>query len=50
VRSELWNPERHADLASLPTVGQILADLSEHEVGGEAYDREWAERAKATLW
>ncbi|MGF1620192.1 MAG: pyridoxamine 5'-phosphate oxidase family protein [Rhodomicrobiaceae bacterium] len=50
VRSELWNPERHADPASLPSVGQILAELSGNEVGGESYDREWSERAKATLW
>jgi PPOX class probable FMN-dependent enzyme len=50
LRSELWNPERHVDPNSLPTPGQILAALTEGKVGGEAYDREWPERAKASLW
>lgn len=50
VRSGLWNPERHVDPASLPTPGQILASMSEARVGGEAYDREWPDRARATLW
>jgi uncharacterized protein len=39
VRSELWNPDRHVDPKSLPTPGQILADMSENLVGGEDYDR-----------
>lgn len=50
VRSELWNPERHVDPKSLPSAGEILADMSACRVGGEAYDREWPERANATLW
>lgn len=50
VRSGLWNPERYVDPASLPTPGQILASMSEARVGGEAYDREWPDRARATLW
>ncbi len=50
VRSELWNPERHIDPASLPSAGQILAALSQNSVGGEPYDREWPERARDTLW
>ena len=50
VRSELWNPERHVDPASLPSVGRILADLSEGRVGGPAYDAEWQGRAEKTMW
>jgi PPOX class probable FMN-dependent enzyme len=50
IRSELWNPDRHVDPGSLPTPGQILAALTEGKVGGEAYDKEWPERAKASLW
>jgi len=50
VRAELWNPERHIDPASVPSPGQILASLSQNRVGGEAYDREWPERAKNTMW
>jgi PPOX class probable FMN-dependent enzyme len=50
VRSELWNPERQVDPQSLPSAGQILAELSERRVGGEEYDREWPSRAKKSLW
>ena len=50
VRSELWNPDRRVDPAELPTPGQILAGMSENRIGGEAYDREWPERARKSLW
>jgi len=50
VRSELWNPEKHVDPASLPTPGQMLADISGDRVGGDDYDRAWPERARRTLW
>ncbi|MDO9430967.1 MAG: pyridoxamine 5'-phosphate oxidase family protein [Phenylobacterium sp.] len=50
VRSELWNPERYVDPASLPTPGDILATMSQARVGGQAYDEEWPERAARTMW
>jgi uncharacterized protein len=50
VRSELWNPAKHVDPASLPTAGQMVAALSDNRLGGEEYDRDWPARAKATLW
>ena len=50
VRSHLWKPDQYPDIEKLPTIGQMLADLSEGEVGGESYDREWAQRASRTLW
>jgi uncharacterized protein len=50
VRSELWNPARHVDPKSLPTPGQILADMSQNLVAGEEYDRAWPERARQSLW
>ncbi|MGE5151860.1 MAG: pyridoxamine 5'-phosphate oxidase family protein [Rhodospirillaceae bacterium] len=50
VRSELWNPERHADPRSLPSAGEILAALSDNRVGGVTYDREWPGRAAKTMW
>jgi hypothetical protein len=49
LRAELWNPERHVDPRALPTPGQILAEMSEARVGGEAYDREWPERAQVDV-
>jgi uncharacterized protein len=50
VRSGLWNPDRRVDPKTLPTPGQILADMSDNRVGGEDYDRAWPERARQSLW
>ena len=50
VRADLWNPDKRVDSTTLPTVGQILADMSANQVGGESYDREWPERARQTMW
>ncbi|MBT4908112.1 MAG: pyridoxamine 5'-phosphate oxidase family protein [Rhodospirillaceae bacterium] len=50
IRSELWNPDRFIDPASLPTPGQILATLSENKLGGAAYDNSWVDKAKESMW
>ena len=50
VRSDLWNPDKRVDRKALPTAGQILAAASENRVGGEAYDKAYPERLKATLY
>ena len=50
MRGRVWDPEGFVDPASLPTAGQMLAAASAGGVGGEAYDREWPERAKASMW
>jgi uncharacterized protein len=50
VRSDLWNPDKRVDPRTLPTPGQILADMSENRVGGEDYDRAWPERARKSMW
>lgn len=50
VRSELWNPARHIDPATLPTPGEILAAMTDDQVGGAAYDQAWPERARQTMW
>lgn len=50
VRSDLWNPDKRVDPESLPTPGQILADMSENRVGGDDYDKAWPERARQSLW
>jgi uncharacterized protein len=34
VRSDLWNPDKRVDPKTLPTPGQILADMSDNRVGG----------------
>jgi len=34
----------------LPTVGEILAEMTDEEVGGAVYDGEWSGRAAKTMW
>jgi hypothetical protein len=50
VRSDLWNPHKHVNPASLPTPGEMLAEMSGNRVGGVDYDRIWPERARQSLW
>ncbi len=50
VRSGLWDPENHVDPKALPTPGEILAAMSEGEVGGKPYDEAWQGRAEKTMW
>lgn len=50
VRSDLWNPDKRVDPKTLPTPGEILAEMSERRVGGVEYDRAWPERARQTMW
>ncbi|WP_314214213.1 pyridoxamine 5'-phosphate oxidase family protein [Roseomonas mucosa] len=50
IRSGLWRQDSQVDPRTLPTPGQILAEMSQGRVGGEAYDNGWAERARQTMW
>ena len=49
-RSQLWNAEMHVDPATMPTPGRILEITSQHSIDGAAYDKEWPERAKNSMW
>lgn len=48
MRSRLWTSGDES--AALPSPGEMLRDLTSGEVGGAAYDAEWPERAKASMW
>ena len=50
VRSGLWDSARHIDPKSLPSAGDILAELSAERIGGKSYDEAWPARAGKTLW
>jgi PPOX class probable FMN-dependent enzyme len=50
VRSKLWDADAQVDPASLPTPGDVLAELSKGSVGGKDYDEKWESRASETLW
>ena len=47
IRSGLWGRD---DKDTVPTVGQILADMTGGAEGGADYDARYEERAKTRLW
>lgn len=47
MRSALWTTE---DRVSVPTVGEILADMTHGELGGAEYDRNYPSYAKPRMW
>ena len=49
-RAGLWEAASHADPQKLPSIGQILQDLSAGAIDGKAYDAEWPGRAARSLW
>lgn len=49
-RSELWNPERHIDPATVPTAGQMTKAASTGYFDAETYDAELADRQAKSLY
>ncbi|MDJ0821700.1 MAG: pyridoxamine 5'-phosphate oxidase family protein [Paracoccaceae bacterium] len=47
MRSGLWDRN---DAAKVPTVGQILSEMTDGEIGGGDYDAKYEERALPRLW
>ena len=50
VRSRLWDPEMHIAKSELPTVGEMMERLSNGQFDGKAYDAEYPERMKRTIY
>ncbi|WP_275833135.1 pyridoxamine 5'-phosphate oxidase family protein [Roseisolibacter sp. H3M3-2] len=50
LRSRLWEPLPAGLLATVPTAGAMLAELTGGAVGGAAYDAELPARQRATLY
>jgi PPOX class probable FMN-dependent enzyme len=48
IRSALWTSGDQS--AGLPTVGDMLREITEGRIDGRAYDADWPTRAAATLW
>lgn len=48
MRAGTWAEEDHS--TGLPSVGEILAEVSEGAEGGPDYDAAWAPRAAKTMW
>ena len=49
-RAQLWDPARHIDRGSLPSLGTMLADISQSRINAADYDRGLYERLKAALY
>lgn len=48
IRSELWTGGDQS--AGLPTVGDMLREITEGRIDGKAYDADWPGRAALTMW
>lgn len=48
LRAGLWTAGDES--AGLPTVGDLLREMTEGRIDGDAYDAEWPARAKRTMW
>ena len=49
-RSKLWDPARHVDRGSLPSLGTIISDISNSRIEAKDYDSGLYERLKSTLY
>ena len=49
-RAKLWDPERHIERASLPSLGTILSDVTHSRFDGKDYDKGLYERLKGALY
>lgn len=47
MRAGLWSRD---DSAGLPSAGDILEEMTQGDIEGAAYDREWIGRARKTMW
>ncbi|MGB3176286.1 MAG: pyridoxamine 5'-phosphate oxidase family protein [Albidovulum sp.] len=48
LRARIWRDGDQS--AGLPTIGDMLAEMSQGAIDGAAYDAEWPGRAAETLW
>jgi PPOX class probable FMN-dependent enzyme len=50
IRSSLWDVSRHRDPADLPSVGAIMEAITAGTVDGAAYDADYPERVRQTIY
>lgn len=48
IRSGLWTAGDRSQ--GLPTVGDMLREISQGRIDGKAYDADWPGRAAKTMW
>lgn len=50
IRSNLWDPAHHRSADELPTVGQIMAAITDGGFDGAAYDAAYPQRLRETIY
>lgn len=50
IRSGLWDASQHADLATLPTQGELIKAASGRDMDAYGFDREWNEKLPDIMW
>ena len=50
VRSKIWDPETFLSPTDVPTSGQIMEQITNGEIDGEAYDAAYPERLRSTIY
>ena len=50
IRSKLWDPAEYRDPNDLPSVGEIMATITDGEFDGQAYDAGYPERVRQTIY
>ena len=50
IRAGLWDASKHLERSALPTAGQILTQISQAEIDGDAYDKALPGRIADTLY
>lgn len=50
VRSNLWDPSRHRTHEEVPTVGQIMDQITDGAFGGDEYDATYPERLRQSIY
>jgi PPOX class probable FMN-dependent enzyme len=50
IRGRLWDPDQHRDASELPTVGQIMEQITAGAFDGAAYDAGYPERVRQTIY
>jgi PPOX class probable FMN-dependent enzyme len=50
MRSDLWDPARHRDPSELPSVGDIMEEITAGVFEGKAYDDAYPQRLRETIY
>ncbi|MEM9123026.1 MAG: pyridoxamine 5'-phosphate oxidase family protein, partial [Pseudomonadota bacterium] len=50
LRAKVWEPDARPDLSAIPSPGDMLAEASQGAIDGDAYDTDWPNRARRSMW